>query len=74
MGRTHHPFHGTPMKPLPTLHPPSRLFMPLRVESGLLPSLLDICVCSQAGEGGSLGVPAQARTFPPYIEEGVVTS
>ncbi|KAF2535159.1 hypothetical protein F2Q68_00021959 [Brassica cretica] len=30
-----------------TLHPPSSLFMPLRVESGLLPSLLDICVCSQ---------------------------
>ncbi|KAF3500066.1 hypothetical protein F2Q69_00040854 [Brassica cretica] len=29
------------------LHSPARLSMPLRVESGLLPSLLDICVCSQ---------------------------
>ncbi|KAL0696322.1 hypothetical protein Bca4012_063502 [Brassica carinata] len=33
-----------------TLHPHSRLFMPLRVESGLLHSLMTICVCPQDTE------------------------
>ncbi|KAG2322138.1 hypothetical protein Bca52824_015351 [Brassica carinata] len=32
------------------LHPPLRLCWPLGVESGLLPSLLTICVCSQDTE------------------------
>ncbi|KAG5373889.1 hypothetical protein IGI04_042793 [Brassica rapa subsp. trilocularis] len=38
------------MKPVSILHPSSRLFMPLRVESSLPPSLLTICVCSQDTE------------------------
>ena len=46
----HPPFPGTPMKPLSTLHLPSRLSWPVRVESGLLPSLLVKCVCSQDTE------------------------
>ena len=45
--RVAHLFLWTLMKPISALHPPSRLSMPLRVESGLLPSLLDIFVCSQ---------------------------
>ena len=44
------PIHGTSMKPVSTLHPPSRLSWPVRVESGLLPSLLVKCVCSQDTE------------------------
>ncbi|KAF3597741.1 hypothetical protein DY000_02020788 [Brassica cretica] len=50
MGRTNVAIHGTPMKPVSTLHLPSRLSWPLRVESCLLPSLLVICVCSQDTE------------------------
>ncbi|KAF3566822.1 hypothetical protein DY000_02014790 [Brassica cretica] len=50
MGLTNVSIHGTPMKPDSTLHLPSRLSWPLRVESGLLPSLLVICVCYQDTE------------------------
>ena len=35
------------MKTVSALHPPSRLFLPLGVDSGLLPFLLTICVCYQ---------------------------
>ncbi|KAF3601620.1 hypothetical protein F2Q69_00035873 [Brassica cretica] len=50
MGRPNVPIHGTPMKPVSTLHLPSRLSWPLRVDFGLLPSLLVIYVCSQDTE------------------------
>ena len=38
------------MEPVSALHPPLRLCWPLGVESGLLPSPLTICVCSQDTE------------------------
>ncbi|KAL0696333.1 hypothetical protein Bca4012_063513 [Brassica carinata] len=38
------------MKTVSALHPPSRMFLSLGVESGLLSFLLTICVCSQTVE------------------------
>ncbi|KAF3486102.1 hypothetical protein F2Q69_00054770 [Brassica cretica] len=57
------------MKPIFALHPPSRISMPLRVESGLLSSLLDICDVV-----GSPGVPGKPRNYPPFIGEMVLPS
>ncbi|KAF2576256.1 hypothetical protein F2Q70_00003096 [Brassica cretica] len=59
---------SVPMKLPFYTHLPSRLSQPLEEGSVLLSSSIIIC-----GLGGSPGVPAKARTFLPYIGEGVLS-